>query len=191
MLGRIKQWRAYTQSASGGGGDVLSVGGLKTVIDGLCPVVCSAYRRCLRVSCRSVASSLVSTCTCVVPPIVHTAMPARTNRAVPTLLWHGHPVVSVSAYLSRWTMWSRVPGTTSNVIPDTALLKGTIRDVNPDVGATLLRRLHEVVHGVAAAFEMTADVTGTRQAVRCTPPCTTATTACTPVPAAASSTCSP
>ena len=77
MFGRIKQWCAYTQSASGGGGDVLSGGGLKAVIDGLYHVMCSAYRRCLRVSCRSVASSLVSTAH-VVTSNVHTAMLGRT-----------------------------------------------------------------------------------------------------------------
>jgi metal-dependent amidase/aminoacylase/carboxypeptidase family protein len=44
------------------------------------------------------------------------------------------------------------PGTTTNVIPDKAVLKGTIRDFNPDVGATLLRRLKEVVTGAAASY---------------------------------------
>ena len=40
------------------------------------------------------------------------------------------------------------------MIPDRAVLKGTIRDFNPDVGATLLRRLKEVVAGVAAAYNV-------------------------------------
>ena len=49
-------------------------------------------------------------------------------------------------------------GSTTNVIPDDAVLKGTIRDFHPDVGATLLRRLREVVSGTASAFGVSADV---------------------------------
>ena len=49
-------------------------------------------------------------------------------------------------------------GTTTNVIPDKAVMKGTIRDFNPDVGATMLRRLHEVVAGTAASFGVEHEV---------------------------------
>ena len=50
------------------------------------------------------------------------------------------------------------PGTTTNVIPDKAVLKGTIRDFNPEVGATLLRRLKEVVVGVGASNAVDSSV---------------------------------
>ena len=49
-------------------------------------------------------------------------------------------------------------GTTTNVIPDKAVLKGTMRDYNPDVGATMLRRMREVVAGVAAAYDVAFDI---------------------------------
>ena len=38
------------------------------------------------------------------------------------------------------------------------MLKGTIRDFNPEVGATLLRRLKEVVAGVGASYAVDSSV---------------------------------
>lgn len=52
-------------------------------------------------------------------------------------------------------------GNTTNVIPHTATLKGTIRDFHPDVGTTLLQRLKEVAINVAAAFGCEANVIAT------------------------------
>jgi hippurate hydrolase len=62
---------------------------------------------------------------------------------------HSAGVVSICCFQS---------GTTTNVIPDTATLKGTIRDFEPTVGATLLRRVKEVVAGVCEAFGVTGEV---------------------------------
>src|SRR6185369_9355905 len=43
-------------------------------------------------------------------------------------------------------------GTTDNVIPQTALLKGTARSLSPEVRDQLERRLHEVVEGTAKLY---------------------------------------
>jgi len=50
-------------------------------------------------------------------------------------------------------------GSTYNVIPDGAELRGTIRTFDPDVEALVVRRMQEIVAGVAAAFGATATVT--------------------------------
>ena len=50
------------------------------------------------------------------------------------------------------TIGSFVAGTTFNVIPDTATLKGTVRAYAPEVRELLERRLGEVTAGVAAAL---------------------------------------
>ena len=50
-------------------------------------------------------------------------------------------------------------GELTNVIPDTATIKGTIRDLSPDHFATITRRIDELAHGVAAAHGATATVT--------------------------------
>jgi len=49
-------------------------------------------------------------------------------------------------------------GAAANIIPETAVLKGTIRSEDPAARAMLVRRLQEVVHGTAAAFGGTAEV---------------------------------
>ena len=50
-------------------------------------------------------------------------------------------------------------GTTDNVIPQTALLRGTARSLTPDVRDLLERRLHEVVTGTARLYGATAKLT--------------------------------
>jgi hippurate hydrolase len=62
---------------------------------------------------------------------------------------HSAGVVSICCFQS---------GTATNVIPDTATLKGTIRDFEPTVGATLLRRVKEIVAGVCEAFGVSGEV---------------------------------
>ena len=50
-------------------------------------------------------------------------------------------------------------GTASNIIPGTARLTATIRSFDPDLRALLKRRFREIVEGIAAAHEVTADIT--------------------------------
>jgi len=49
-------------------------------------------------------------------------------------------------------------GTASNIIPETARLTATIRSFDPDVRNLLKRRFHEIVEGIAAAHNVTAQV---------------------------------
>ena len=49
-------------------------------------------------------------------------------------------------------------GSASNVIPESAVLEGTIRVFRPDVKAFIVKRLHEIVPAVAAAYRTTADI---------------------------------
>ena len=49
-------------------------------------------------------------------------------------------------------------GEASNVLPDTAKLNGTIRDLNPEHFATITRRIEELANGVAAAHGASASV---------------------------------
>ncbi len=50
-------------------------------------------------------------------------------------------------------------GTTDNVIPDTALLHGTIRTLSPERRAAVLRGVERVATNIALAHEMTAEFT--------------------------------
>jgi len=50
-------------------------------------------------------------------------------------------------------------GSTDNVIPQTALLRGTARALRPEVRDTLEKRLHEVVEGTAKLYGATAKLT--------------------------------
>jgi amidohydrolase len=50
-------------------------------------------------------------------------------------------------------------GTTDNVIPQTALLRGTARSLSPQVRDLLEQRLHEVVEGTARLYGATAKLT--------------------------------
>ena len=49
-------------------------------------------------------------------------------------------------------------GTASNIIPDTALIKGTMRAFTPEIFETLSNRLVEVVEGIAKAMGCKVDV---------------------------------
>ena len=56
------------------------------------------------------------------------------------------------------TIGKIVAGVAHNVIPDTALLHGTLRTLTAEVNELAKRRIHEVVEGVANAFGATASV---------------------------------
>lgn len=60
-----------------------------------------------------------------------------------------------------FTTGSFQAGVASNVIPDSATMKGTIRTIDPDntVGAQIRERMTAIVEGIAAAYRCTAEVT--------------------------------
>ncbi len=49
-------------------------------------------------------------------------------------------------------------GTASNIIPEEALLEGTLRTLNPVVRRQILTRLEEVVRGVESAFDISSTI---------------------------------
>jgi amidohydrolase len=49
-------------------------------------------------------------------------------------------------------------GTASNIIPDTAEMAGTLRTLDPAIRETALKRLREIVDGVAAAFGISPEL---------------------------------
>lgn len=49
-------------------------------------------------------------------------------------------------------------GERNNVIPDTAKLRGTIRDVDEAAFATIKRRFHDIVNGICKGYGCTAEV---------------------------------
>lgn len=55
------------------------------------------------------------------------------------------------------TVGHATSGTTSNVIPDTALMEGTIRTFDPEVRAHILKRIPEIATGVAQTFRANVD----------------------------------
>ncbi len=84
----------------------------------------------------------------------HASMP---HVATDPLLAAAHVVVALNNIVSRsispmakavLSVCCIQAGTTTNVIPEEAVIKGTIRDFSEDVGKTLFRRLKEVVTGV-------------------------------------------
>mmetsp|Transcript_44275 Transcript_44275/g.95013 ORF Transcript_44275/g.95013 Transcript_44275/m.95013 type:complete len:460 (-) Transcript_44275:150-1529(-) len=78
-----------------------------------------------------------------------------------------HLVTSLQTIISRsippWstavvTVGQFIAGERCNVIPDTAKLTGTIRDVDPKVYEIIQRRFHEIINSVCKGFQCTADV---------------------------------
>lgn len=61
----------------------------------------------------------------------------------------GGAVVTVGAFQA---------GTTDNIIPESALLKGTIRTFEPEVTRRILERFHAITDGVATTFGVRAEV---------------------------------
>lgn len=94
----------------------------------------------------------------------HASAPHDANDPVPAAC---EIVTTLQAVLSRrvspfdpavLTVGRISAGTTSNVIPATAELFGTLRTLSESTRADLHGRIHTVAHGVAAAHELTADV---------------------------------
>lgn len=47
-------------------------------------------------------------------------------------------------------------GTASNIIPETAVLEGTLRTLKPDIRQQMIKRLEDLVQGVAQSFDISA-----------------------------------
>src|SRR5262249_53607735 len=94
----------------------------------------------------------------------HASMPHRANDPIPvaceivtalqTMVTRRtsvfEPVVVTIAHISA--------GTTSNVIPETAFLEGTVRTLSGEVRAEVHANIRQVAAGIAAAHGMTAEV---------------------------------
>lgn len=94
----------------------------------------------------------------------HAAMP---DTAIDTVLVAAEIIVALNRIVSREvrpidpaviTVASNVAGTTYNVIPDTAALKGTIRAFDDRLRARLAKRVEEVATGRAAVYGASAEV---------------------------------
>ncbi len=57
------------------------------------------------------------------------------------------------------TVGQFLAGTAENIIPETALLKGTIRALTPESRDLLIKRLHEISAGLAATYQVRSELT--------------------------------
>jgi amidohydrolase len=92
---------------------------------------------------------------------------ARPNDAIDPVVVGAHIVTALQTLVSRETdptksavvtVGSIVSGEAFNVIPDTAVIKGTVRTLDPDTRALMAKRLPEVAKGVGAAMRAEIDV---------------------------------
>jgi amidohydrolase len=92
---------------------------------------------------------------------------SRPHTTVDPVVVAAHVVTAVQTLVSRETppdraavvtLGSLQAGTAANIIPDRAVIKGTIRAYDGDLMQELERRLEETAAGVAAAMRATADV---------------------------------
>jgi amidohydrolase len=92
---------------------------------------------------------------------------ARPQYAVDPIVMASHVVTALQTLVSRETspvdsavvtVGSLQAGTAFNVIPDAAVLKGTVRTYNPTVQDHIERRVSELVMGVAAALRGEAEI---------------------------------
>ncbi len=91
---------------------------------------------------------------------------SRPDRAVDPVVVGAYIVTALQTLISREispaeqgviTVGSLTAGTIFNVIPDTAVLKGTFRASSPEVRDHLRARIPEVAQGIAAAMRATAE----------------------------------
>jgi len=94
----------------------------------------------------------------------HGAMP---DRAIDPIVAGAHVVTMLQTIVSRevaprepavFTVGSFTSGTTFNVIPDEAILKGTVRSFDHDVRAAMPERLRRIVAGLGAALRVEIEV---------------------------------
>lgn len=92
---------------------------------------------------------------------------ARPHRSVDPVVVAAQIVLSLQTILSREvspnepavvTVGSLMSGSAYNVIPDTALIRGTVRANNEDVRSAIQLRLGEIARGIAATMRATAEV---------------------------------
>lgn len=92
---------------------------------------------------------------------------ARPHRSVDPIVVGAQIVSALQTLVSREvspiepavvTVGSMTAGTTFNVIPDTATIKGTVRAYNEEVRVLLQERVGELARGIAAALRATAEV---------------------------------
>jgi amidohydrolase len=92
---------------------------------------------------------------------------ARPHIAIDPVVVAAHVVTALQTLVSREappdraavvTLGSLQAGTAANVIPEHAVIKGTIRAYDPDLMKELERRLEEIASGVAAAMRASARV---------------------------------
>jgi hippurate hydrolase len=96
---------------------------------------------------------------------------ARPHLAIDTVLVGAQIINQIQSVVSRnvdplqaavVTISMFHAGTTDNVIPQTAQLRGTARSLTPQVRDLLEKRLHEIVEGTAKLYGATAKLTYTR-----------------------------
>jgi amidohydrolase len=92
---------------------------------------------------------------------------ARPNDAIDPVVIGAHIVTALQTLVSREvdptqsavvTVGSIVAGEAFNVIPDTAVIKGTVRTLDPDVREMIAKRLPEVAKGVGEAMRAEIDI---------------------------------
>ncbi len=92
---------------------------------------------------------------------------ARPNDSIDPVVVGAHIVTALQTLVSREvdpigsavvTVGSIVSGEAFNVIPDTAVLKGTVRTLDPEVRALIAERLPALAKGVGAAMRAEVDV---------------------------------
>ncbi len=92
---------------------------------------------------------------------------ARPHRSVDPIVVGAQIVTALQTLVSREvspiepavvTVGSMTAGTTFNVIPDTATIKGTVRAYNEDIRALVQERVGELARGIAAAMRASAEV---------------------------------
>ena len=96
---------------------------------------------------------------------------AKPHLAVDTILVASQILVAIQSIVSRnvdplgaavVTIGAFNAGFTNNVIPQTAVLKGTVRTFDPAIQDMVEQRLHEVVEGTAALFGAHAELSYVR-----------------------------
>lgn len=92
---------------------------------------------------------------------------ARPHRSVDPIVVGAQIVTALQTLVSREvspiepavvTVGSMSAGTTFNVIPDTATIKGTVRAYNEEIRALVQERVGELARGIAGAMRATAEV---------------------------------
>jgi amidohydrolase len=92
---------------------------------------------------------------------------ARPHRAVDPIVVGAQIITALQTLVSREvspiepavvTVGSLTAGTTFNVIPDVATIKGTVRAYNEDVRSSIQERVGELARGIALAMRATAEV---------------------------------